>query len=333
MRRRDLIGLAGAATLNFMGPGYAQTKPDLPLIGLLIPGREDALKSRLVSMRLGLQQAGLIEGKNYSLVGRFANGDPDRIAALAEELGELKPTVVVVGSFPAIAHKAIPDIPVVFTAVAADPVAMGIVDSWARPGGMITGNLMTAVGGEDTMAQKRIGLFKELVPGLTRLGMIGPDPGSPLAAAERKALQKMAAQFGFDFKNYGVAGLDDLESAFASARRDAVDAFFISGEPLTTTNMARVKPFVVASGKPSFGPYLEMVRAGLLMSYSIDLLDGYRHAGVYAAKILGGAKPGDLPIEQASKFTFAINLKTAKALGIVVPPTLLALADELIDQR
>jgi putative ABC transport system substrate-binding protein len=332
MRRRDFVGLAGAATLRFVGPGYAQTKPNLPLIGLLIPGREDALKDRLVSVRRGLQESGLIEGKNYLLVGRFANGDLGRMADLAKELGELKPTVVVVGAFAATTHRMLPDIPVVFTAFAADPVAMGIVESWVRPGGMITGNVMNAVGGEDTMAQKRIGLFKELVPGLTRLGMIGPDhPGSALATAERESLRKMAAQFGFDFKSYGVATVDDLEGAFASARRDEVNAFFISGEPFTTTNMSRIMPFVTASGKPSFGAYSEMARAGLLMSYSSDLSDGYRHAGIYAAKILGGAKPGDLPIEQASKFTFAINLKTAKALGIVVPPTLLALADELIE--
>jgi putative ABC transport system substrate-binding protein len=331
MRRREFIRLAGTAALCFVRPGYAQTKADPPLIGVLIPGREDAMKDRLAALRLGLQQAGLVEGKSYSLAIRFANGDLARMAALAKELGELKPTVVVVGAYPTIAHKVLPDIPLVFTALAADPIAAGLAESYARPGGLMTGNVMNAAGGEETMAQKRIGLFRELVPGVTRLGMIAPDPGSLLAAAERKALQKMAAQFGFDFKNYGVAGLDDLESAFATARRDDVGAFFISGEPLTTTNMSRVMPFVAASGKPSFGPYLEMARAGLLMSYSSDLSDGFRHAAVYVAKILDGTKPGDLPIEQASKFIFAINLKTAKALGVTVPPNLLALADEVFE--
>jgi putative tryptophan/tyrosine transport system substrate-binding protein len=331
MQRREFMKLAGTVALCFARPGYAQTKPDLPLIGLLFPGREEALKDRLAGLRLGLQQAGLVEGKNYSLVIRFANGDLGRLTALAKELGEFKPKVVVVGTFPNLTHKAIPDVPIIFSAFAADPVAMGIVDSWVRPGGMITGNVMNAVGGEETMAQKRGGLFKQLVPGLTRLGMIGPDPGSPLLVAEREALQKVAVQFGFDLKNYGIAGLDNLESAFASARRDDVNALFISGEPLTATNMSRIMPFVTASGKPSFGPYLEMARAGLLMSYSSDLSDGFRHAGIYAAKILGGAKPGDLPIEQASKFIFAINLKTAKALGITVPPNLLALADEVLE--
>ena len=145
------------------------------------------------------------------------------------------------------------------------------------------------------------------------------------------AIRKVAAQFGFEFKNYSFATLDDLEGAFASGLRDEVSAFYLSGEPALILNLSRVMPLVIASRKPTVGPYPEMARAGLLMSYSSDVSDGFRHAGIYVAKILGGTKPGDLPIEQASKFIFAINLKTAKALGISVPPTLLALADEVIE--
>jgi putative tryptophan/tyrosine transport system substrate-binding protein len=123
----------------------------------------------------------------------------------------------------------------------------------------------------------------------------------------------------------------DLESAFASGLHDDVSAFYISGETLLIANLSRVMPFVVASRKPSVGTYPDWGRAGLLMSYASDVVDGFRHAGAYAAKILNGAKPGDLPIEQASKFTLVINQKTAKALGIVAPPTLLALADEVVE--
>jgi putative tryptophan/tyrosine transport system substrate-binding protein len=166
---------------------------------------------------------------------------------------------------------------------------------------------------------------------MARIGMIVPDPGNALAITEKDALRKVAAQFGFEFLHYGVATPDDLEGAFASGLRDDVSAFYISGEPLLIINISRVMQFVTASRKPSVGPYPEWARAGLLMSYSSDISDGFRHAGTYVAKILGGAKPGDLPIEQASKFIFSINLKTAKALGISVPPTLLALADEVIE--
>jgi putative ABC transport system substrate-binding protein len=270
MRRRAFIGLIGGAALSFPQWGYAQTKTDLPLVGVLYPGTPDVLKVRIAALRLGLQEAGFIEGTNYSLAIRFANGDLGRMPSLAKELGDLKPTVIVAATFPSIVHKILPEIPIVFTAVAADPVASGLVKSYVRPGGMVTGNVMNAVGGEETMAQKRIGLFKDLVPGLTRLGMIAPDPGSPLAMTEKDALRKVAAQFGFEFLHYGLATIDDLEGAF-------------------------------------------------------------RHAGTYVSKILRGTKPGDLPIEQASKFIFAINLKTAKALGIAVPPALLALTDEVIE--
>jgi putative ABC transport system substrate-binding protein len=223
-----------------------------------------------------------------------------------------------------------PGLPLVFTAIAADLVALGVVQSYVHPGGMITGNVMNAVGGEETMTQKRIGLFKELVPNLIRIGMIAPANGL-LAKEEKDALQKVAARLGFEFVHYDLNTLDDLESAFAAGLRDDVSAFYISGEPLLAANLSRVMSLVTASGKPSVGHYPDWGRAGLLMSYSTDPLDGVRHAGIYAGKILHGAKPGDLPIEQASKFTLVINLKTAKALGITVPSTLLALADEVIE--
>ena len=195
---------------------------------------------------------------------------------------------------------------------------------------MITGNVMNAVGGEETMVQKRIGLFKQLVPDLARLGVIASEEAITYLK-EGDALRKVATELGFGLLHYRLKTVDDLESAFAAGLRDDVSAFYISGEPMLFTNLSRVMSLVTASRKPSVGPYPEWGRAGLLMSYSTDPLDRYRHAGAYAAKILNGAKPGDLPIEQASKFTLVINQKTAKALGIVVSPTLLALADEVIE--
>jgi putative ABC transport system substrate-binding protein len=264
---------------------------------------------------------------------RFAEGDLKRYPQLAKELGALNTRlIVVVGSLYGMEdfYRAFPEMPLVVTAIAADLVALGHVQSYVHPGGMITGNVMNAVGGEETMTQKRIGLFKELVPNLTRLGTIAPADGV-LARNEKDALQKVSARMGFEVVHYDISTLDDLDGAFAAGVRDDVNGFYISGEPLLFSNLPRVMRSVAASKKPSVGPYPDWGRSGLLMSYSTDPLDGFRRAGAYAAKILNGAKPGDLPIEQASKFSFVINLKTAKALGIAVPPSLLALADEVIE--
>jgi len=335
MRRRDFIGLAGASALSIPQLGYAQTKTAMPLVGLLLPFKPDTTiaNDRITAIRRGLQEEGFVESTNYSLAIRFAEGDLKRYSRLASELGALNARViVVVGSLYGMEdfYRAFPELPLVITAIAADLVALGHVQSYVHPGGMITGNVMNAVGGEETMTQKRIGLFKELVPNLTRLGMIAPANGV-LAKNEKEALQKVAARLSFEFVDYGLNTLDDLDGAFAAGARDDVSAFYISGEPLLFANLPRVMSLVTASGKPSVGPYPDWGRAGLLMSYSTDPLDGFRRAGAYAAKILNGAKPGDLPIEQASKFAFVINLKTAKALGIAVPANLLALADEVVE--
>ncbi len=171
--------------------------------------------------------------------------------------------------------------------------------------------------------------FKELVPDLKRLAFIGSPSG--LATIELAALQAVASQFGFEIVRHPLAGLDDVEGAVAASVRDGVDAIYVSGEPLLYNNMARVLPLVTAPGKPTVSTYPEWGRAGLLMSYSADLIDDFRRAGIYAAKILRGEKPADLPIEQASKFVMVLNLKTAKSLGIAVPDRLLTVADETIE--
>ena len=339
MQRREFIGLIGSVALSFPRPGYAQTKTDLPVVGVLMISKSETniAKDTVAALRKGLQETGFLEGTNYSLAVRYAEGDVSRLPQLAKELGTLNPRVFVTLGFGAApAQRSSPEVPLVFANVAADPIALGWVQSYAHPGGMITGNVMNAVGGEETMAQKRIGLFKQLVPSLTRLGMIAPTNfgvgyQAPLAMQEKEALQKVAAQLDFELVLYGLNTIDDLESAFAAGVRDDVSAFYISGEPVLSANLARVMSFVTASRKPSVGPYPAWGRAGLLMSYATDAYDGVRHAGIYVAKILSGTKPGDLPVEQARKFTFVINLKTAKMLGIAVPSTLLALADEVIE--
>jgi putative ABC transport system substrate-binding protein len=308
-----------------------QTSVSLPLVAVLTPGPADLAKLRIDAIRAGLQQEGLVDGKHYSFELRLANGDFDRLPALARELGVLKPRVIVASARAAIvAHEVLPDVPLVFTSYSADPIKAGLVESYVRPGGMSTGNVMNAVGGEQARTEKRIGFFKQLVRGLSRLGMIGSDQNG-LVVAEHNALTNVAGQLGFAFSHYVIQTLDDLEGAFASGRHDGVDAFYISGEPLLYNDQTRVMPLVVAKRKPTVGVYPDWARAGLLMAYSADVLDDFRKAGSYVAKILSGTRPGDLPVVQASKFVFAINLKTARGLGIAVPPTLLAVADEVIE--
>jgi putative tryptophan/tyrosine transport system substrate-binding protein len=330
MRRREFIGLIGTAAVGVARPALAQTKSDLPLVGVLVPRTEQPAKDALAAVRIGLKEAGLVEGANYSIVLSFANGDLDRLPSLATELGALKPRVIVASSTAARAVRTVlPEVPLVFTSISVDPIAYGFAQSYTRPGGMMTGNVTNAMGSEEALTEKRMGMFRDLVPDLTRLGMIGPK--GILYKAELIALRNVSSHLGFEVTEYAIEKLDDLDGAFAAGARDGVSAFYISGEPLLFNNMARVMPLVAASGKPCVGVYPEFGRAGLLMSYSSDTLDGFRHAGIYAAKILGGANPGDLPVEQASKFILTINLKSAKALGITVPPTLLALADEVIE--
>jgi putative ABC transport system substrate-binding protein len=193
---------------------------------------------------------------------------------------------------------------------------------------------MNAIGGEESLTAKRLGFFKDLVPNIRRLGMIGVvDYGvARLEISEEAALRKVTGQLGIGFESYEIkATLEDIEAVLSKALSDGVDAFYISGDPVLTYKMSVVMPGILATGKPAFGPYPDWARAGVLLTYSQDALDGFRRAGAYAAKIVRGANPGDLPIEQASKFWLVINLKTARQLGLAVPPNLLTLADEVIE--
>ena len=327
MRRRELLAILGATVAL---PLVARAQPDLPIVAVLVPGPAKNAEDRIVAIRQGMREAGLTEGINFTFAWRYADGVFDRLPALALELAALKPRVIIASAAAApVAHKVLPDLPLVFTSYAADPIKAGFAESYVHPGGHATGNVMSAVGGEQALTGKRFNLFKELVPDLKALGFIGSS--SLLATIELNALQSVAGQLGFSVVRHEVRGLDDVEAAVSASMRDGVDALYVSGEPLLYNNMRRVLPLVMAPGKPTVGTYPEWGRAGLLMSYSADLIDDFRRAGIYAAKILGGEQPADLPIEQASKFVLVLNLKTAKALGVTAPDRLLAVADEVIE--
>jgi putative ABC transport system substrate-binding protein len=333
MRRRELV--AGVAAL-LVAAQSARSQPPrgLPIVALLNPSSQALATLRADALRTGLGEAGLVEGTHYAMEVRFAAGRPERLPALAQELHSLHPAVFVASGTLSGVLELQPRPPIVFAAIALDPVEWGLVESYVRPGGMMTGTVLNALGGEDTIAEKRVTLFKECVPGLTRLGMFGSDVQlfrPSLFEKELRAAIRVSSRLRFEVREYGLKKIDDLEPALASAARDGIDGIYLSGGPLLISNLSRVMPSVLGAGKPTIAPYLEFARAGIMMSYSADLSDSVRRAGIYAGKVLLGAKPGDLPIQQPTRFTLAINAKTAQQLGIGVPPTLLAQADEVIE--
>lgn len=336
LRRRTFYALTGLALGFRPAAALSQRRAQRPLVTLLLPVTRDMAPPRIDAVRAGLRETGLLEGVHYDLEVRVAEGRIDHMPDLAQELHLLRPAVFLAfgNLFGSLSFQQRP--PTVFSATAADPVQWGVVESYSRPGGMVTGNVLTALGGEDTIAERRVSLFKELVPGLTRLAMIGPSPppgvGTSLFDQELRAGARIGARLGFETRNYRIQSIDTFADAVASALRDGADGLYLSSEPLLFGNFARVVPLVLAPGLPTVGPYAEYARAGVLMTYSADLADGWRRAGVYAGRILHGAKPGDLPIEQPTKFSLVINAKTARQLGIAIPVPLEAMAGEVIDQ-
>lgn len=325
MKRRQFVRLLGMSVLIQAYPAFAQR--DLPVVGVIVPGSVTQASDRIVALRGGLREAGLVEGVDYTLALRFGDGAYERLPALISELGGLKPRVIVSGGVGTVVKKLLPETPHVFTAIAADPIKLGLVDNYRHPGGNVTGNVMTRGGEDGLMTQKRIEFFRQLVPNFKRLGFLGSKAG-PLALAELDALQGITGRMGFELVHYPVQTIDDIEAAVSVTTRDGVDALYVSGEPLLIANLARTAKAIGLSGKAAVGPYPDFVRAGLLMSYGTDVNDGFRRAGIYAGRILRGEKPGDLPVEQESKFVLAVNSSTAKRLGIDVPTTFLA--DEVI---
>jgi putative tryptophan/tyrosine transport system substrate-binding protein len=333
MERRKFMQLAGGSLIAWPLPAVAQQAGGLPLVAVLFPTTEDRAVKMVAALRDGLKQAGLVEGTHYTLAVRFANGDMPQLPKLAKELDAFGPRVFVTAANAApVVHQQAPNTPLVFTGIAADVIALGWAESYARPGGMMTGNVQNAIGGEAAITTKRIGLFKDLMPNLTRLGMIGFADGV-ITNLERIGLRKASSRLGFEVLSYDLQwpNLNGLDDAVSSGLRDDVSAFYLSGAFVILGHVPQVVASVAKLGRPICGVYPEFARAGCLMSYSIDLEYGFRLTGRQVAKILQRVKPGDLPIEQADKFSLVVNLTTAKALGVTVPDKLVTTADELIE--
>ncbi len=304
----------------------AQQGAKTPRIGMLLANSVSASTTRVQAMQQGLRELGYVEGKNINIEYRYADGKLEPLGELVAELVRLKVDVIVVDSSTAIdvAKKATKTIAVVF-AGAIDPVGEGQVASLAHPGGNVTGlsNLAPELNG------KRLELLKEAFPKVKRVGRLAW--GRPTRQEQRFKEDELAAKgLGLQLQPILVKDADDLEQGFAAAKNAGVHALIFPPSPFLNTNLARFIDLTAKIRLPAIYPGMVHVEAGGLMGYGPDRDDNFRRAAVYVDKILKGAKPADLPIQQPTKFEFGINLKTAKQIGLTIPPNVLARADKVI---
>jgi putative ABC transport system substrate-binding protein len=306
-----------------------QAPPRSPLIAILSPITPAAAARNIAALRFGLRELGYVEGRNITLELRFAEGVPGRLAQLAAELAALKPDVILAGSTGGITavRDATRTIPIVMVGTLDDPVAMGLVESIARPGGNVTG---TWLFGDDALVGKRLEFLKHVVPGLARIGVI-INPGDAADAIVLKRLPAAARALGIDSEVFQVRAAADFEAVFAAAAGRGTQALFVSQSPLFSANRARVTAIVAGTRLPAVYGFREFTEAGGLMSYGANLPAVYQRSASLVDKILKGAKPADLPIEIPTRFELVVNLKTAKAMGIAIPDSFVTLADEVIE--
>jgi len=323
MKRREFITLLSGATAWPLAESAQQSA--LALIGLL-SGSQVGNRS-LGAIRQGLKDAGYIEGRNLGIKYYSADGRFDRLPALAAEL-VADPAAVIVAAAPsaALAAKAATaTIPIVFT-IGADPIDLGLVSSLNRPGGNVTGvNFLVK-----TLIAKRLELLRELMPSATVIGFL-TNPANPASDSETKDVQAAAHTLGLNLPIVNVSSERDIDAAFASFVRQRVNAVMVGADAFFTARRDQLVELAARHAIPASYHIREFVAAGGLMSYGANLIDMYRLAGVYAARILKGEKPAELPVQQTVKFELAVNLKTAKALGLAVPDKLLVAADEVIE--
>src|SRR6516165_2554457 len=325
MKRREFITLLGGSVAWPLA-ARAQQPGKTHTIGLLSP----ASSSPSVLPALfdaPLAELGWIEGKNLVVERRYAENRPERLPELAAELVRLNVEVIVAAGTlgPLAAKQATSTIPIVMTA-SGDPLGSGLVASLARPGGNVTGMSLMA----PDLGGKRLELLKELLPQLARVAVLW-NAANPYPAIVFKETQAAGRTLGIEVQSLEVRGPDDFDGAFEAARKQRPDALITVEDPLTFTYQKRIADFATADQLPSLHGLRKDVIAGGLMSYGANLADLFRRAAGYVDKILKGAKPADLPVQQPTTFELVINLKTARALGLAIPPTLLARADEVIE--
>jgi putative ABC transport system substrate-binding protein len=325
MRRRDFVTLlGGAAALPLAAQAQQSTRvATIGFLGATSRSTQGQIASELVQR---LRELGWRDGQNLVIEVRWAEGRPEQYAKIAAEFVSLNVDLIVTYAVPAIraAKQATSTIPIVFAA-ASDPVENDLVASLAHPGGNVTGLSTQSA----DLAGKRIELLREVIPALHNLAVIG-DVTASNTLIEMQKVAAAARALGLDAVSLEIHGAADIEPAIASVKGRA-DALYVAIDPVTNTHRLRINTLALGAHLPTIEPFREFVEAAGLMSYGANLPDLFRRAGDFVDKILKGAKPGDIPIEQPTKFDLIINLTTAKAIGVTFPPTLLARADEVIE--
>jgi putative tryptophan/tyrosine transport system substrate-binding protein len=327
MKRRQFISLLGGAAAGWPLAAHAQQQ-QLPVIGIL-SSRSRATDALLLAViRQGLNDTGFVEGRNVSIEYRWAEGDYNRLAALAADLVGRKVAVIVTigGDVAALAAKAATTtLPVVFT-VATDPVRSGLVSNLHRPGGNLTGHSAALT----EMERKRLGLLRELRPDATSIGVL-VNPNVAYIDAQLNDIRSSAASIGREIVILNASTIAEIDAAFATLRQMRAEALSVGVDPFFFDRASQIVVLAARHAVPALYFRREFAAVGGLMSYGSNAAEGYRVLGVYAGRILKGEKPGDLPIQLPTKFELVINLSTARALALEVPPSLLARADEVIE--
>jgi putative tryptophan/tyrosine transport system substrate-binding protein len=325
MRRRAFITLLGGAAAWPLAARAQQ--PGMPAVGYLDASSAGPSASRILVFRRGLAEAGYVEGRNVAIEYRWAEGQYDRLPEMAAELVRRRVAVIVAGPIPAaLAAKAVTaTIPIVFF-VAGDPVKLGLVANLARPGGNATGfnNFVAELGA------KHLGLLRELLPTATRIGLL-VNPTNPIVEDVTKDVTAAALAAGVQIDVVRASSSSEIETAFATLVRNRADALVVGSDSFLFSRRLQLATWATRHAIPAVSNGREFAETGGLMSYGTSLTEVYLQLGVYAGRILNGAKPAELPVVQSTKFEFLINLPSARALGLEIPATLLARADEVIE--
>jgi putative ABC transport system substrate-binding protein len=324
-----LIMLLGIAVIGVPLPGEAQQTTNLPRIGFLAPysPSEPRVARYLQAFRQGLRELGYVEGQNFAFEFRWAEGKYDRLPGLAADLVRLKVNLIVAGTTPAVqaAKQATETIPIVMAA-ASDPVATGFISSFARPGGNITGSSMML----PELVGKQLGLLKEVLPKVSRVALLG-NPANPNYASQLRHAQDAARALGVRLQLLEVRDPSEIDRAFAAITAERAGAVIVLTDTMLLNHRTRIVDHAVRRRLPTVSALSEFAETGGLLTYGPSIADGFRRAATYADKILKGAKPGDLPVEQPTKFELIVNLRTAKAIGLTIPPAVLQRADRDFD--